>query len=128
MATLELDLKTSSKWLHNEGREQLSVVRDDLLPAQASIDWAVSNFPAFQELLSAWLQPEQSHNSDGKRAAPLVFNAEAGAYINAIVTASIFSLLRSLSGPHIPRERLDRICSSPSGPSLNLGPTKGKNS
>jgi hypothetical protein len=73
-------------------------MRDDLLDAQASIDWAVSNFPAFKERLNSFvkgnldiiLEDNESNSAYyslvviEKSPLPLAFNVEAGAYINAI--------------------------------------------
>jgi hypothetical protein len=73
-------------------------MRDDLLHAQASIDWAVSNFPTFEKRLNTWVEGHfdiiikesdsgASHNSliaIEKEPLPFTFNVEAGAYINAI--------------------------------------------
>ena len=73
-------------------------MREDLLEAKACVDWAASNLPAFQDRLDAWMnenmhlvikeQPtDASHNvlvAEAKEPLPLVFNAEAGAYINSI--------------------------------------------
>jgi hypothetical protein len=73
-------------------------MRDDLLDAQASIDWAVSNFPFFEERLNSFIKGNlniiiEESDSDAfynpvvvieKAPLPLTFNAEAGAYINAI--------------------------------------------
>jgi len=73
-------------------------MRDDLLHAQAAVDWAVSNLPSFQERLYAWIaanihiflketEPQIPHNvlvAVQKEPLPLTFNVEAGAYINVI--------------------------------------------
>jgi len=73
-------------------------MRNDLLSAQASVDWAVSNFPALQKRLDIWRDdnlhvviedlPSDNPNSiivaREKEPLPLMFNAEVGAYINAI--------------------------------------------
>ena len=72
-------------------------MRDDLLSAQASVDWAVANLPAFRARLNAWLNaniyvsvkelPTDTPNNVilamEKEPLPLSFNVEAGAYINA---------------------------------------------
>ena len=73
-------------------------MRNDLLQAKACVDWAVSNLPDFQDRLDAWMHESvhlvvkevssnASHNvlvAEEKEPLPLVFNAEAGAYINSI--------------------------------------------
>jgi hypothetical protein len=73
-------------------------MRDDLLDAQASVDWAVSQLPAFSEKLGTWLglnvevgikdvPPPATHNpivAIEKAPLPLFFNVEMGAYLNAI--------------------------------------------
>jgi hypothetical protein len=73
-------------------------MRDDLLDAQASVDWAVSNFQAFEERLNSFIKGNlniiiEESDSDAsynpvivieKAPLPLTFNVEAGAYINAI--------------------------------------------
>src|SRR4051794_35545949 len=73
-------------------------MRDDLLHAQASIDWAVAQLPAFQKRLSAWvdenievvIEDSKSETADDivvaveKASLPLSFLVETGAYINAI--------------------------------------------
>jgi hypothetical protein len=73
-------------------------MRDDLLHAQASVDWAASQFPDFKKRLDAWLndnvylaireQPPNVPNNvvvaAEKTSLPLKFQVEAGAYINAI--------------------------------------------
>lgn len=73
-------------------------MRDDLLHAQASIDWAVTQLPSLQQRLNAWLNeniyidlrdpnPEGPNNvivAVEKDQLPLTFTVEVGAYINAI--------------------------------------------
>src|SRR4051812_12216692 len=73
----------------------------DLLYAQASLDWAVINLPAFEERLNLWLQNNiktQIQYTDGnathdviiaveKSPFPLAFSAEAGALINSMRAA-----------------------------------------
>jgi hypothetical protein len=73
-------------------------MRDHLLHAQASVDWAVSNFPIFEERLNSFIKSNlniiiEDSYSDAfydpvvvieKAPLPLTFNVEAGAYINAI--------------------------------------------
>lgn len=76
-------------------------MRSDLLDAAASVQWAVSNFPSLQVKLGTWIDEnvrlavrEGDANSPDnqvvivKRAPfPLRFNAEFGAYVNAIRSA-----------------------------------------
>jgi hypothetical protein len=73
-------------------------MRDDLLDAQACVDWTIAQFPAFAERLREWLRlnievgPEESpapadYNSIvalQKAPLPLAFNVEMGAYVNTI--------------------------------------------
>jgi hypothetical protein len=73
-------------------------MRDDLLPAQAAVDWAVSQFPTFEQRLNVWLNnninvsvkelPADTPNNiivaTEKEPLPLAFLVEAGAYINVI--------------------------------------------
>src|ERR1700730_4888861 len=73
-------------------------MRDDLLHAQASVDWPVSQFPAFKTQINAWLQfnlevvikdPDPDIPYDlvvvaEKEPLPLAFHVEAGAYINTL--------------------------------------------
>jgi len=73
-------------------------MRDDLLDAQAAVDWAEAQFPAFRGRLDSWLRdnidvlvedlpPPATHNpivAVEKSALPLAFNVEMGAYINTI--------------------------------------------
>lgn len=71
---------------------------EDLRHAQASVDWAVANFPSLQNRLNAWVQSnlkviiedgDSQQNYDllivrQEAELPLAFNVEVGAYINAI--------------------------------------------
>ena len=80
-------------------------MRDDLLPAQASVDWAVAQFPSLQERIDSWrslnvhveiieLPPDVPNNvmiAIPKEPLPLAFNVEVGAYINTIGVVSIYS-------------------------------------
>jgi hypothetical protein len=89
-------------------------MRDDLLDAQASVDWAVSNFPAFQERVDSWLRinvniciedvpPPATHNpivAIEKAPLALAFNVEMGAYINAI--RSSLDILATSLAKHYP--------------------------
>ena len=73
-------------------------MRSDLLHAQASVDWTVSQLPAFNAQIKARLgfnleiavkipDPDIPYDRvvmTGKEPLPLAFHAEAGAYINAI--------------------------------------------
>jgi hypothetical protein len=73
-------------------------MRDDLLHAQASVDWPVSQFPSFNTRINIWLQfnlevvvkdpdPDIPYNLVvviQKEPLPLAFHVEAGAYLNAI--------------------------------------------
>jgi hypothetical protein len=73
-------------------------MRDDLLEAQASIDWAVAKLPFLKKRLERWLNnnvelsiqhlPDPSaYNllvARFKQALPLSFNVEVGAYVNVI--------------------------------------------
>lgn len=73
-------------------------MKDDLLDADASVRWAVSNLPSFEQRLKAWVDDNihmsvmELPSEPGKDALimvererlPYAFNAEAGAYINAI--------------------------------------------
>lgn len=76
-------------------------MRHDLLEAQASVNWAASNFPAFQNKLQTWLDenisvgikeldnttPNNLIIATQKNNLPLEFNAEFGAYANAMRSA-----------------------------------------
>jgi hypothetical protein len=71
---------------------------DDLQHAYASVDWAISQLPPFSKRLNAWLNdninvvikelpPDTPNNvvvAIEKESLPLVFQVEAGIYINAI--------------------------------------------
>jgi len=73
-------------------------MRDDLQHAQASVDWAESNFPLLKKKLDAWLRdnvhvairelPANVPNDvvvvAEKEPFPLAFQVEAGVYLNAI--------------------------------------------
>jgi hypothetical protein len=72
-------------------------MRDDLLDAQANVDWAVTQLPSLDNWISSWLQlnvnvlventePPATHDvivAIEKDPFPRTFNAEVGAYINA---------------------------------------------
>jgi hypothetical protein len=89
------------------------LTRSDLLPAQASVDWAVAQFPAFQARLDVWLRdnihvvvkeletdtPNNVILAVEKEPLPLAFNVEAGAYINAI-RSSLDILAATLARRH----------------------------
>jgi len=88
-------------------------MRDDLLDAQASVDWAISHFPSLKERLSSWLETKVSVEikeldtntannvivAVEKEALPRVFNVEVGAYINAL-RSSLDLLATSLAYRH----------------------------
>jgi hypothetical protein len=90
-------------------------MRDDLLAAKASVDWAVAQFPAFQSRLDAWLNaniyvtvkelPANTPNNVilavEKEPLPLAFQVEAGAYINTI-RSSLDILAATLARRHCP--------------------------
>jgi hypothetical protein len=73
-------------------------MRDDLLDAQACIDWAVGKLPAFQDEIDDWVSenidvevretpPPATHNlvvAFPKVPLPSGFNVEVGAFINVI--------------------------------------------
>jgi hypothetical protein len=76
-------------------------MRDDLLDAQAAIDWAESHFPALEIAQNAWLKanirvelrqtdPNSTHDvlvAIEKEPLSRAFNVEVGAYINVIRSA-----------------------------------------
>ena len=76
----------------------MTAMRDDLLHAHASIDWAIAKLPAFGEEIESWLsanvdcrveqlEPQLTHSPiivKMKAPLPLSFNVESGVYINAI--------------------------------------------
>ena len=90
-------------------------MRDDLLAARASVDWAVAQLPAFESRLAAWLKgnidvvvkelPAPAPNNvilaKGKEPLPLAFQVEAGAYINTI-RSSLDILAATLARRHCP--------------------------
>jgi hypothetical protein len=90
-------------------------MRDDLLDAKASVDWAVAQLPAFQVRLDAWLKvniyvtvkdlPANTPNNVvlamEKEPLPRSFQVEAGAYINAI-RSSLDILASALALRHCP--------------------------
>lgn len=104
-------------------------MRDDLLGAQAAVDWAVSKLPSFEKRLSGWtnrninivLKDTDPPGSDHlviakeKYFLPLQFSVEAGAYLNAIrssldVLASTLSARNGKTGnveAHFPIFRSD---------------------
>jgi hypothetical protein len=73
-------------------------MRDDLLEAQASVDWAVSKLPAFERALRTWLDDNTEVGLEEmpapathdfivvieKASFPREFVVEAGAYVNTI--------------------------------------------
>jgi hypothetical protein len=88
-------------------------MRDDLLHAQAAVDWAVSQLPAFAKKISDWLAlnvdvgvkdlpPPAAYNpiiAIEKAPLPLAFNVEMGAYVNAI-RSSLDILATALAHRH----------------------------
>jgi hypothetical protein len=78
-----------------------AAMRDYLLEAQASVDWAISQFPSFKDRLGSWLDENieivirdvpapATHNpivAVEKDDLPLSFSAESGCYFNAIRSA-----------------------------------------
>src|ERR1700730_7265507 len=85
-------------------------MRDDLLHAQASVDWPVSQFPSLESRVNTWLNfnlevaiedPDPNGPNNvivvvEKEPFPLMLNAEVGAYINTI-RSSLDILASSLS-------------------------------
>src|ERR1700746_2057810 len=81
------------------------VLRNDLLHSQASVDWAVAQFPSLQERINSWLtdnfdivvretEPPATHDvivAIPKEPLPLALNAEVGAYINVIRSLDILA-------------------------------------
>jgi hypothetical protein len=73
-------------------------MKEDLLGADASVRWAVSNLPSFEQRLKAWVRDNidvvvKELPSDPEKDAiiaieksplPRLFSAEAGAYLNSI--------------------------------------------
>ena len=73
-------------------------MKDHLLPAQACLDWTVSQLPSFDERISKWLRVNvnittedapapETHNpviAFEKEPFPLAFNVEFGAYISTL--------------------------------------------
>ena len=73
-------------------------MRDDLLHAQASVDWAVARMPDLQERLDSWASANVSVEIEDapppagqnpvvatlKEPIPLAFSVEVGAYLNTI--------------------------------------------
>jgi hypothetical protein len=88
-------------------------MRDDLLHAKASVDWAASNFPSFELRLNIWakgnvdviikeLPPDTPNDvvvAIEKEPIPLAFQVECGAYINAI-RSSLDILASALAERH----------------------------
>jgi hypothetical protein len=86
-------------------------VREDLLDAQASIDWAVAHFESFNQRLNLWRHenteitvvdpgphiPYKELLAGQKAPLPRFFNVEAGAYINSI--RSSLDILATLHSP-----------------------------
>lgn len=73
-------------------------MRDDLLDAQAAVDWAIAQFPALEKRLRSWLDanidveieeqpPPATHDvivAVEKEMMPRAFNVEVGALLNTI--------------------------------------------
>jgi hypothetical protein len=73
-------------------------MRDDVLEARASVDWAQGQLSGLQQRLDAWLHqnvsidivdlpPPATRNpliAIEEQPLPLAFNVEVGAYINAV--------------------------------------------
>jgi len=94
-------------------------MRDDLLDAQASVDWAVAQFEILKPRIEAW-QHAVSHSITDKlkaqgqhkvirladiEAPPAIINAEVGAIINSI-RSSLDILMTSIAGRHgVPNDR-----------------------
>jgi hypothetical protein len=88
-------------------------MRDDLLDAQAAIDWAVAQFKSLDQRLDAWryentdvsIEDTDPHGSrkvllaGQKTTLPRSFNVEAGAYINSI-RSSLDLLATTLANRH----------------------------
>src|SRR6266446_9398894 len=80
-------------------------MRDDLLDAQAALDWAVTQIPSLQEAFLVWQRGNpyrivQERDPDGgpdfavayqEKPLPRALNAWVGAIINSIAAASMFS-------------------------------------
>jgi hypothetical protein len=76
-------------------------MRDDLLDAQAAVDWAVAQFPPLQERMNAWIElnievivkdPDPSGPNNviiavQKELLPRTFNVEIGLCLNALRTS-----------------------------------------
>jgi len=88
-------------------------MRTDLLDATASVNWARTNFPAFQSRINTWLSdnikiafrdgdassPDDFAVMIKREPLPLSFNVEFGAYINAI-RSSLDILANTLANRH----------------------------
>lgn len=73
-------------------------MKDDLLDAQAAVDWAVAQIPSLRQRWFAWLGDEPYHyvvephpemkqklvKLGGVKPLPLIINAEVGAIINSL--------------------------------------------
>lgn len=76
-------------------------MRDDLLEAQAAVDWAMAQFPSLRERINAWAKlnfeviiedadvsiPNNVIFALQKEPLPIAFNVEFGAYLNTIRTS-----------------------------------------
>jgi len=88
-------------------------MRADLLHAQASVDWAVTQLPSFRKRTNAWINdnvyltikelpadvPNNLIVAMEKEPLPIAFQVEAGAYINAI-RSSLDILACALANRH----------------------------
>ena len=93
-------------------------MRDDLLSAQACVDWAVSHFPPLEKRLQEWVDAnveahikelEVSSPNDlivatEKEPLPLAFNVEVGAYVNVLrssldIVATALAYRHSMPNP-----------------------------
>ena len=97
MATLAVSLHP----VVNRADRLFCAMRDDLLDAQESVDWAVAQIPAFESELNGWIAAnfvtfmEEVDPNSGEKAAiveqksplPRKFNVATGCYINAFRSA-----------------------------------------
>lgn len=101
-------------------------MRDDLLDAQAAVDWAVAQLPVFEAKIAAWRDDAYSIRIDrnaqiGKKAyyvtpnpIPPLFNAEVGAIINMIRSSldMLAVALAERNGHAAPKDTYFPICDS----------------
>jgi hypothetical protein len=88
-------------------------MRDDLLPAQASVNWAISQFEILDDRIKTWREsrpyvaftykdPETGNESwrvKEQEPLPLIVNAEVGAIINSL-RSSLDILVNALAERH----------------------------